>query len=125
MSSTKKQRYVIFPWLIMAEHDITPEVTISKTQRRYKVGYVRARHQDRTTGIARYYSQHPSLHLKGDWLKEAGFDTGRGVTVKISEGCLTIIADSDEVQELREELYQVKQVVKGMRNGIFSMLDES
>ncbi|NEM33572.1 type I toxin-antitoxin system SymE family toxin, partial [Escherichia coli] len=49
----------------MAEHDITPEVTISKTQRRYKVGYVRARHQDRKTGIARYYSQHPSLHLKG------------------------------------------------------------
>ncbi len=70
----------------MAEHDITPEVTISKTQRRYKVGYVRARHQDRKTGIARYYSQHPSLHLKGDWLKETGFDTGRGVTVKISEG---------------------------------------
>ncbi|GDA53876.1 hypothetical protein HmCmsJML164_03914 [Escherichia coli] len=28
----------------MAEHDITPEVAISKTQRRYKVGYVRARH---------------------------------------------------------------------------------
>ncbi|AUU32670.1 type I toxin-antitoxin system SymE family toxin [Shigella flexneri] len=105
----------------MAEHDITPEVTISKTQRRYKVGYVRARHQDRKTGIARYYS----LHLKGDWLKEAGFDTGRGVTVKISEGGLTIIADSDEVQELREELYQVKQVVKGMRDGMFSVLNES
>ncbi|EAA0837625.1 TPA: type I toxin-antitoxin system SymE family toxin [Shigella flexneri] len=105
----------------MAEHDITPEVTISKTQRRYKVGYVRARHQDRKTGMARYYS----LHLKGDWLKEAGFDTGRGVTVKISEGGLTIIADSDEVQELREELYQVKQVVKGMRDGMFSVLNES
>ncbi|EOX3204508.1 SymE family type I addiction module toxin, partial [Shigella flexneri] len=73
------------------------------------------------TGIARYYS----LHLKGDWLKEAGFDTGRGVTVKISEGGLTIIADSDEVQELREELYQVKQVVKGMRDGMFSVLNES
>ncbi|HDI5886870.1 TPA: toxin SymE, type I toxin-antitoxin system family protein, partial [Escherichia coli] len=57
--------------------------------------------------------------------KEAGFDTGRGVTVKISEGCLTIIADSDEVQELREELYQVKQVVKGMRNGMFSVLNEN
>ncbi|EFB3616895.1 type I toxin-antitoxin system SymE family toxin, partial [Escherichia coli] len=25
------------------------------------------------------------MNLKGDWLKEAGFDTGRGVTVKISE----------------------------------------
>ncbi|MGG8095096.1 SymE family type I addiction module toxin [Klebsiella aerogenes] len=21
-----------------------------------------------------YYSQHPNLHLKGDWLKEAGFN---------------------------------------------------
>ncbi|ELG89430.1 hypothetical protein A311_02097 [Escherichia coli KTE146] len=109
----------------MAEHDITPEVTISKTQRRYKVGYVRARHQDRTTGIARYYSQHPNLHLKGDWLKEAGFDTGRGVTVKISEGCLTIIADSDEVQELREELHQAKQAVKGMKVGISGVLKEA
>ena len=109
----------------MAEHDITPEVAISKTQRRYKVGYVKTRHEDRTTGIARYYSQHPSLHLKGDWLKVAGFDTGRGVTVKISEGCLTIIADSDEVQELREELYQVKPVVKRMRDGMFSVLNES
>jgi toxic protein SymE len=55
-----------------------------------------------------YYSQSPGLHLKGDWLKEAGFETGRGVTVKVLEGCLIIIADSDEVQELREELYQVK-----------------
>ncbi|EFN4098781.1 toxin SymE, type I toxin-antitoxin system family protein, partial [Escherichia coli] len=50
---------------------------------------------------------------------------GRGVTVKISEGCLTIIADSDEVQELREELYQVKQVVKGMRSGMFSVLNDN
>ena len=109
----------------MAEHDITPEVTISKTQRQYQVGYVSARHQNSKTGMTTYYSRHPSLHLKGDWLAEAGFDTGRGVTVKISEGCLTIIADSDEVQELREELYQVKQAVKGMRDGMFSVLNES
>ncbi|EFC2181336.1 type I toxin-antitoxin system SymE family toxin [Escherichia coli] len=108
----------------MAEHDITPEVTISKTQRQYQVGYVSARHQNSKTGMTTYYSRHPSLHLKGDWLAEAGFDTGRGVTVKISEGCLTIIADSDEVQELREELYQVKQVVKGMKSGISGVLRE-
>ena len=108
----------------MAEHDMTPEVTISKTQRQYQVGYVSARHQNSKTGMTTYYSRHPSLHLKGDWLAEAGFDTGRGVTVKISEGCLTIIADSDEVQELREELYQVKQVVKGMKSGISGVLRE-
>ncbi len=57
--------------------------------------------------------------------ERSGFEIGTGVTVKISEGCLTIIADSDEVQELREELYQVKQAVKGMRDGMFSVLNES
>ncbi len=109
----------------MAEHDITPEVTISKTQRRLKVGYVGISHTNRKTKVPTGYSHSPSLHLKGNWLAEAGFDTGRGVTVKISEGCLTIIADSDEMQELREELYQVKQAVKGMRDGMFSALNES
>ncbi|EAO2688192.1 type I toxin-antitoxin system SymE family toxin [Salmonella enterica] len=58
------------------------------------------------------------LHLKGNWLAEAGFETGRGVTVKISDGCLTIIADNNEVQELREQLYQAKQVVKGIKDVI-------
>ncbi|EPY2099695.1 SymE family type I addiction module toxin [Escherichia coli] len=109
----------------MAEHDITPEVTISKTQRRLKVGYVGISHTNRKTKVPTGYSRSPSLHLKGNWLAETGFDTGRGVTVKISEGCLTIIADSDEMQELREELYQVKQAVKGMRDGMFSALNES
>ncbi|EEH93089.2 type I toxin-antitoxin system SymE family toxin [Citrobacter portucalensis] len=71
-----------------------------------------------------YYSQHPSLHLKGDWLKEAGFETGRGVTVKISDGCIVLMADNNEVQELREQLYQAKQVVRGIKNGMFSVLNE-
>ena len=71
-----------------------------------------------------YYSQHPSLHLKGDWLKEAGFETGRGVTVKISDGCIVLMADCNEVQELREQLYQAKQVVRGIKNGMFSVLNE-
>ncbi|EBI9233729.1 SymE family type I addiction module toxin [Salmonella enterica] len=77
------------------------------------------------TKIFTRYSQSPSLHFKGDWLKEAEFDTGRGVTVRITVGCLAIIADNNEVQELREELYKVKQVVKGMRDGVFSVLNDS
>ncbi len=63
-----------------------------------------------------YYSQHLSLHSKGDWLTEAGFETGRGVTVKITEGCIVLMADNNEVQELREQLYQAKQVVKGVKD---------
>ncbi|EAN4770483.1 type I toxin-antitoxin system SymE family toxin [Salmonella enterica subsp. enterica serovar Oslo] len=58
----------------------------------------------------------PELHLKGDCLEEAGFKTGRGVTVKISQGCLVLMADNNEVQELREQLYQAKQVVKGVKD---------
>ena len=29
------------------------------------------------------------------------------------------------MQEMREQLYQAKQVVKGIKNGIFSVLNES
>ncbi|EIO7469113.1 type I toxin-antitoxin system SymE family toxin [Salmonella enterica subsp. enterica] len=73
-------------------------------------------HTNRKTKVPTGYSRSPSLHLKGDWLKEAGFDTGRGVTVKISEGCIVLMADNNEMQELREELYQVKQMVKGIKD---------
>ncbi|CCJ87085.1 hypothetical protein BN133_3462 [Cronobacter dublinensis 582] len=38
------------------------------------------------------------------------------MTVRITEGCLAIIADNNEVQELREELYKVKQVVKAIKD---------
>lgn len=100
----------------MAEHDVTPEVTISKTQRRYKVSYVRVRHENRRNITKTYYSSHPCLTLKGDWLKEAGFDTGGGVTVKISQGCIVLMADGDEMQELREQLYQAKQVIRGIKD---------
>ncbi|EBS7635151.1 type I addiction module toxin, SymE family [Salmonella enterica] len=79
---------------------------------------------NRKTKIPTRYTQSPSLHLKGDWLAEAGFEIGTCVTVKISEGCLILIAERDEVQELRKELYQVKQVVKGMKNGISGVLRE-
>ncbi|EAA3132454.1 type I toxin-antitoxin system SymE family toxin [Salmonella enterica] len=76
---------------------------------------VSVRHINSETCMTACYSQIPSQHLKGDWQEEAGFETGRGVTVKVSEGCLTIIADNNEVQELREQLYQAKQVVKGVK----------
>ncbi|RJT46689.1 SymE family type I addiction module toxin [Rahnella woolbedingensis] len=66
--------------------------------------------------ITTYYSRSPSLHLKGDWLKAAGFTTGTGVTVKITEGCIVLMADNNEVQELREQVYQARQMMKGMQD---------
>ena len=64
------------------------------------------------------------IKISAKWLREAGFEIGTGVTVKIPEGCLILLADNNEVQELRKELYQVKQVVKGMKNGISGVLRE-
>jgi toxic protein SymE len=64
---------------------------------------------------ATHYSHTSSLYLKGDWLKEVGFNTGTGVTVKISDDWLVVMADNNEVRGLREQFYQAKQVVKGMR----------
>ncbi|AIP97762.1 type I toxin-antitoxin system SymE family toxin [Salmonella enterica] len=90
-----------------------------------KISLCRDLSHEPQTKISTRYSQSPGLHLKGDWLEEAGFDTGRGVTVKISQGCIVLMADNNEVQELREELYKVKQVVKGMRDGVFSVLNGS
>ncbi|WP_338046862.1 SymE family type I addiction module toxin [Photorhabdus namnaonensis] len=37
-----------------------------------------------------YYSQHPSLHLKGGWLEEAGFTTGQAVNITVERGQLII-----------------------------------
>jgi len=36
-----------------------------------------------------------------------------------------LMAEGNEVQELREQLYQAKQVVKGIKDGMFSVLNES
>ncbi len=70
----------------MAERDSTPEVTLSKTQRRVKIGAVGICHTNRKTKVPTHYSHSPGIHLKGNWLAEADFDTGRGVTVRISQG---------------------------------------
>ncbi|NUU65454.1 type I toxin-antitoxin system SymE family toxin [Enterobacteriaceae bacterium BIT-l23] len=37
-----------------------------------------------------YYSRSPSLHLKGHWLGEAGFETGCLVKVHIEPGRIMI-----------------------------------
>ncbi|EJX2333553.1 SymE family type I addiction module toxin [Salmonella enterica] len=76
------------------------------------------RHINSETCITTCYSQSPSQHLKGDWQEEAGFETGRSVTVKISEGCLILMAETDEVRELRKELYQVKKSMKHIKAGV-------
>jgi hypothetical protein len=43
---------------------------------RYKVSYVSARHENSKIHITTYYSRSPSLHMKGDWIKEGRLGPG-------------------------------------------------
>ena len=47
------------------------------------------------------------------------------MTVKISQGCIVLMADGDEMEDLREQLYRAKLVIKGVKDGKFSALNES
>lgn len=84
----------------------------AKTQRRYTVSYVPSQNGPST----------PAINLSGKWLKDAGFDIGTGVTVKIAGDCIVLIPDSGEVQALREQLKQVKQVIKTVKAEVLNVL---
>ncbi|OTA18463.1 endoribonuclease [Xenorhabdus vietnamensis] len=71
----------------------------AKTERYYTVGYVPQ--NDKANAP-------PAIHLKGQWLKQAGFDIGGTLTVKIMEGCLVLIPDSDDTRAIKQQ-YQRQQ----------------
>ncbi|EAQ3916646.1 type I addiction module toxin, SymE family [Salmonella enterica] len=81
------------------------------------------RHINSETCMITCYSQIPSQHLKGDWQEEAGFETGASVVVKISERSLILIAETDEVRDLRKELYQVKKSMKHIKAGVNNVVN--
>ncbi len=78
---------------------------------------VSVRHINSETCMTACYSQIPSQHLKGDWQEEAGFETGHGVTVKISEGCLILIAETDEVRGSTEGALSGEKSMKHIKAG--------
>ena len=50
-------------------------------------------------------------------MQEAGFDTGRGVMVKVSQSCIVQMADENIVQKLHDKFYLSKQMVNEIRTG--------
>jgi len=79
---------------------------ISKAQRQLITDYVLNRGGTSTLNI----------HLKGKWLREAGFETD--VTLRIAEVYIVLIAECNKLQKMREQLYQVRQVVKGIKEAV-------
>ncbi|OCQ51957.1 Toxic protein SymE [Photorhabdus australis subsp. thailandensis] len=72
---------------------------VAKTERYYTVGYVPQNDKAKAP---------PAIHLKGQWLKAAGFDIGGTLTVKVMNGCLVLIPDSDNTHTIKQQ-YQRQQ----------------
>ena len=90
----------------MADSHSTPDFVGSGTERHLIVGY-RPQGRDTTT---------PSLTLSGKWLRAAGFDTGKRFTVKVMDGCIVLLPQSDKEEMLKAELLQIQQSFKSVNN---------
>ncbi|WP_316549416.1 SymE family type I addiction module toxin [Klebsiella michiganensis] len=66
--------------------------------------------------LASSLNQLVSLTLSGKWLRAAGFDTGKRFTVKVMDGCIVLLPQSDKEQMLKAELLQIQQSFKSVNN---------
>lgn len=78
----------------MAGLHSTSDITVSGTERQLLVGY-------RPNGLD---TSTPSLTLSGKWLREAGFNTGKPVTVKVMDGCIVLLPLSDKRREANSRI---------------------
>ena len=92
----------------MADSHSTPDTTATGTERSIIVGY-RPNVHDKTTS---------NIILSGKWLRAAGFDTGHQVTVKVMDGCIVLVAYSEQDQRLLDELKQAQAKLKGIEGAL-------
>ncbi|WP_392551394.1 SymE family type I addiction module toxin [Orbus wheelerorum] len=57
----------------------------NSSQRHYTVGYISVHHEPKASPTEVHYSKHPALHLKGNWLEQFGFTTGKPVTITVKK----------------------------------------
>ncbi|BCA37568.1 hypothetical protein KATP_00900 [Kluyvera ascorbata] len=59
------------------------------------------------------------LHtLSGKWLREAGFETGQQVSVKVMDGCIVLMAYGEQEQKLLSELKETQLKLKGIEAAV-------
>lgn len=91
------------------EVSFDPEVHAADN-RRLKVGYT-SRYSDYSR-LPVKYAQFPSIVMKGQWLKAAGFDTGTRVDVRVMQGCIVLTAQTPQPEEsaLMKSLRKVEKL---------------
>jgi len=60
----------------------------------------------------------PQITLSGKWLSEAGFEPGQHYTVKISDGCLVVMAMNSREEELLAELETTRGKLTEMKRSL-------
>ncbi|AFH95407.1 SymE family type I addiction module toxin [Providencia stuartii] len=65
-----------------------------------------------------------AIYLKGHWLKEAGFETGFTFTVKILNGCLVLIPDSEGIREIKQQNQQQQAQLTAIRHTMRELMTE-
>ncbi|KMW72642.1 endoribonuclease [Photorhabdus luminescens subsp. luminescens] len=103
----------------MAKAHSKAEVAVNKaakTERYYTVGYVPNGNKANNAT--------PAIHLKGQWLRQAGFNTGGQITVKVMDGCLVLIPESEATQQQHQQyqrqqaqLREIKQQMRALITG--------
>ncbi|WP_369427119.1 SymE family type I addiction module toxin [Providencia sp. PROV236] len=78
-----------------------------KTERYYTVGYAPNGNKA---------APPPAINLKGHWLKDAGFETGFTFTVKILNGCLVLIPDSEDTRAIKQQNQQQQAQLSEIKN---------
>ncbi|WP_313667153.1 SymE family type I addiction module toxin [Atlantibacter sp.] len=92
----------------MATNHSTKSTRTSRTDKPLIVGY---RPQGGETNT-------PQITLSGKWLSEAGFEPGQHYTVKISDGCLVVMAMNSREEELLAELETTRRKLTEMKRSI-------
>ncbi|WP_338805377.1 SymE family type I addiction module toxin [Xenorhabdus griffiniae] len=78
----------------------------AKTERYYTVGYVPQNGRP---------DPRPAINLTGRWLKAAGFEIGGTLTVKIMNGCLVLIPDSNETYSLKQQYQRQREKISEIK----------
>ncbi|MEY0303020.1 SymE family type I addiction module toxin [Providencia manganoxydans] len=66
----------------------------------------------------------PAIHLKGHWLKDAGFETGFTFTVKILNGCLVLILDSEDIRAMKQQNQQQQAQLRAIKHSMRELMAE-
>ncbi|EMA3642302.1 type I toxin-antitoxin system SymE family toxin [Providencia stuartii] len=66
----------------------------------------------------------PAIHLKSQWLKAAGFETGFTFTVKILNGCLVLIPDSEDTRAIKQQNQQQQAQLSAIKHTMRELMAE-